>query len=427
MATVDIFNTQTQETFELEVSNSEELEIYLRRNIKFLNNNVPFGNLAKCLQLIEDDGNYLLDFSKAEELFDSIPTQNIPEAIESDLNSHALSNLGKSESSVLEEEYGIKPDKWAKVLGNNLKPFNPKLVAPKVISPWNQDGITFSKAIRSAFDANKVHYVHLGGKHSNGSMVAFDPSTKIRYLLKPGFGESSPAAGIRETPYTQSQRETAFYHASVSMDLGNYLPECQMLLFDGKEVACIKMLPDYFVNYVDFTTEDQFLGREVLENYLVSGTLHKWAVMDYVLGNVDRHSSNLMVGRPKGNSSDGNKGVTVRLIDHGSTLAGLGFDPANDPSSYLPYYLRMWSSISKFQRLIPKDRFHQMPTTSLEGEKILRNWFKDLDLVKLAWVLESYGINPQPMIARATQIHLNMANGRLDEAINKLWAGYDNL
>jgi hypothetical protein len=92
--------------------------------------------------------------------------------------------------------------------------------------------------------------------------------------------------------------------------------------------------------------------------------------MDYVLGNPDRHSQNLMIDED---------GRTLRLIDHGSALAGQSFDPAHDENSFIPYYLRAWTGMKFAQIDDAPARLRQMPTAGIDGEKALARWLRDID------------------------------------------------
>jgi len=65
-----------------------------------------------------------------------------------------------------------------------------------------------AEAVRRAVQAGQAMSVHLGGKHSKGSVVARDLKDQKNYLLKPGSGGQSTASGARDDSSSQSQRSS---------------------------------------------------------------------------------------------------------------------------------------------------------------------------------------------------------------------------
>jgi hypothetical protein len=261
---------------------------------------------------------------------------------------------------------------------------------PQDITPAHPDASETAEEVRRAFEAGTVHIAKLNGKHSGGTMIGKDPETHHLYLLKPGSGDNSPAAGVHEEDASQSRREAAFWHTADFLGLGEYMPRADLLYIDGREVAAIRMLPLTFKNLGTALKQNPSLMPHCMRPYLVSGILHKWAVMDYILGNPDRHSQNIMIDQD---------GRTLRLIDHGSAMAGRSFDPAHDENSFIPYYLRAWTGM-KFNQLDEGQKLRQMPTAGIDGEKALARWLRDIDPQRLAAKLQSYGIDPEPMVER---------------------------
>jgi hypothetical protein len=265
--------------------------------------------------------------------------------------------------------------------------------------------------VQWAIDNDAIEHVKLGGKHSSGTLLARDEDGNL-YLLKPGAGGISPAKGVGEEPASQSRREAAF--ASVAHRWGIMdVAAADLLSLDGKEVACIRMLGLDYTGLARATEEDPGLPRRVLRPYFDNGRLFRWSVLDYVLGSVDRHGNNLMV----------NEEGKVALIDHGSSFAGPGFDPANDENSFVPYYLRVWGPAKGWSKLSHEQRLKAMPSLSGPADLDFKGWFDSLDpQTEIADVLLGYGINPKPSLDRFAKIKEAMAvEPNASVAVNALW------
>jgi hypothetical protein len=285
-------------------------------------------------------------------------------------------------------------------------------MAPAEVEPGHPDAAAAAEAIKRAFDDHFVFPVELGGKHSRGSMVARDQETGVTWLLKPGVG-ATPAAGMGEDQASPSQREAAFWHVAQGWGLGGSLPETQLVRVDGREFAAIKLLPWSYRTLDKVVKEDPGRGRVLLEKYRHEGLLHKWAVLDGVLGNVDRHAQNVMVHLPDDD---------VKLIDHGSAMAGPHFDPVGDKYSFIPYYLRAWAT-TKFTALDPQAKLRVMPRVSGEVEQDLRRWLEGLSSTDLDKVLFRYGVDPGASRERLAKLKVMAIQVPVDEAVNRLWVG----
>ena len=284
-------------------------------------------------------------------------------------------------------------------------------VAKKAIALFDS-GKDVAKAITDAYTDAFVFPLKLGGKHSKGVLIARDQNTKKSYILKPGSGKQSPAAGAREELANQSRREAAFYHIAKEWGLFDFIPRCELINIEGIEYAAIQLLPWDYKTLDKEKRNDHGLPRRVLLPYLKDGALHKWATMDFVMGNPDRHGQNLMVN-PEGR---------VELIDHGSAFAGKDFDPANDEDSFIPYYLRAWA-IDSFSALSPEEKLSMTPRVSTQVAKTLEKWVFDIKESTVEAICSSYGINPQPTLDRLAIVKREVLSRPLDEAINELWVG----
>ncbi len=286
-----------------------------------------------------------------------------------------------------------------------------KLPAGTDIEPGTPDSKECAEAIRRAFKLKQVRVAHLGGKHSKGSLIARDGVTDHTYLLKPGSGGQSPAAGAAEDPSSQSRREAAFWQIAEDWGLGESVPRADLLLIDGKEYAAIEMLPFSWKGLQRKLSVDPNAGRAAFATYRDRGLIHKWAVIDYVLGNPDRHGDNLMI-------SEDDK--LLGLIDHGSAFAGPDFDPAYDRNSFVPFYLRAWAG-TKFNRLTIPQKLERMPTVNRQLQDDLRTWLDGIHADHLEGLLTRFGIDPAPTLARLAKVKTLASEKPVDEAINRLW------
>jgi hypothetical protein len=282
-------------------------------------------------------------------------------------------------------------------------------VQAQSVEPGHPDAADTADTVLRAFRDHFVLPVELGGKHSKGSLLARDQDTGETWLLKPGSGGQTPAAGAKQDPSSQSRREAAFWHMADAWHLGDSIPRADLLIIDGKEYAAIHLLP-WTYNVLDkLKKDDPGLPRNLLADYMKRGVLHRWAVLDFVLGNPDRHANNLMV-------KDGD----VKLIDHGSAMAGEGFDPAHDRYSFTPYYLRAWAP-GKFSQLGADEKLKYMPRLDRQAEENFKGWLDGLHATDLDRILYRYGVNPGPAKERLAKLKALATGKAADQAINEAW------
>jgi hypothetical protein len=285
---------------------------------------------------------------------------------------------------------------------------HPDAVQAKV-QPGVTDASETADALQRAVDDRFVLPIALGGKHSQGSLLARDESSGRTWLLKPGSGGPGPAAGAKDDPATQSRREACFWHVADKWGLGEWIPRADLVLVNGREYAAIDLLPWTYKTLDTLMDEDPNAGRTVLQPLLGPGVLHQWGALDFVLGNPDRHANNLMV-----------EGAKVRLIDHGSAMAGARFDPAHDQDSFTPYYLRAWA-VGAFSKLPPKAKLQAMPRLPEESEQKLRTWFDGLHADDLEHELLLYGVDLAPAVQRLAQLKTMLTEMPADLAVNRVW------
>ena len=321
-------------------------------------------------------------------------------------------NGGDPKEAVL-TAYGLNTPEGKKAFDNvkmlKLHKSEDVLKEPKSIVGIDNDEI--AQIIQLAYKNKEVESVSLGGKHSSGAHIAKDEDN-VNWLLKPGSGKKSPAAGVDETKGSQSRREAAF--SALAKLLGiEEVKTAHVLQVDGREVAAIQMWPMNWVNLHRAMFEDGNLSQRALEPYRRNGKMFRWSVLDYVAGNPDRHGNNLMVGP----ADEGNK---VGLIDHGSAFAGPSFDPGNDQDSFVPYYLRAWAGPG-FHGLAREEQLNQMPVLSGEADDSLREWVDSINPAELEQVLIQYGLDPGPAKARLAKIQSDPIADNMSRHINQCW------
>ncbi len=224
--------------------------------------------------------------------------------------------------------------------------------------------------------------------------------------------DPGPAAGVRETLASQSQREAAFWAVAQLWGIGDDFPRCDLLVIDGKQYACMDLLGWEYKPLEKLRDKDPAEPARDLEPYRQKGALHRWAVVDFVLGNPDRHAQNIMA----------NKKGEVKLIDHGSAFAGFGFDPSFDKNSFVPYYLRYGAPAKlNFNALSTKDKLRYMVTVSDETRQNLGAWATGLHAEQLEALLPRYGIDPRAAVERLEKVRAGISS--VDVTINRLWAG----
>lgn len=268
-------------------------------------------------------------------------------------------------------------------------------------------GESIERAVKDSF----VFPVALGGKHSNGSMLAYDEDTQTTWLLKSGSGGAGGAAGSKQDPSNPNAREAAFYYVAKEWGIEKHFPRAELVLLNDQPFAALTLLPLNYKNLDEREREAPGIARRILHPFLHDGTLHQWAVIDYVLGNPDRHGQNVMVN-PK---------QDVRLIDHGSAFAGDMFDPAHDQNSFVPYYLRAWHLEGSFNQKSSDEKLKGLPRVAPQVAHQLAEWIGSINADKLTEICKRYGINWEPTLTRLGKLQVAASNEPADLAINKLW------
>jgi len=278
------------------------------------------------------------------------------------------------------------------------------------IAAAHSEGNDVADEVRRAFNDHFVFEVTLSGKHSDGTLLAHDEKTGHAWLLKPGSGGQSSAAGANEDPSTQAAREALFYHVAKTWGLYDSFPRAELLLLNGKQFAALRFLGQDFKTLGKLEDTDPSAGRRVFAPYLNDGRLHEWAVLYFILGETDAHAQNCLV------NADG----LVQFIDHGAAIAGSDFDPANDHKSFVPCFLRAWGS-KNFNNLPVEKKLASMPTVSKQVGTQLTAWLNSIHADELEAILYRYGSNPAACLDRLAKVKTVAAEIGVDAGINRLW------
>jgi hypothetical protein len=276
------------------------------------------------------------------------------------------------------------------------------------ITPGHPSAEDVVKVLIKSKEAGMVYKVNLGGKYSGHTKIFKDPDTGMLWLMKPGTNEISPALGINEERATQAQREAAFYAVAQEIGLGMSIPRVYLVKFNGVYVAVMPFLPLDFKSIESYKKQDPNKITWVFEKYRKSGLLHMWAVLEWILGSVDSHGNNVLM------SEDG----SVALIDHGSTFAGKSFNPAMDPNSFTPFYLR-YRVPKGFKKLDPDQKLSKLPILDYRLDNYIKNWLFSIDPFKIERIIKEFGINPEPSIERLEDLRRH--EGSLSDYVNFLW------
>lgn len=274
------------------------------------------------------------------------------------------------------------------------------------------EGEDVAEMVRRAFKDSFVFPVALGGKHSKGSLLAYDNETRTTWLLKSGSGGAGGAAGSVQDPSNPNAREAAWYHIAKQWGIDHWFPRAEELVIDGRLFAALTLLATTFSTLDREEKKEPGTSRRVLLQLMHDGVLHQWATMDYVCGNPDRHGQNVMVD-PKGN---------VKLIDHGSAFAGPAFDPAHDQNSFVPYYLRAWALDDNFAQMSTQDKLKILPRVSEAVARRLSKWIADIQPETLEMICSRYGIDPKSTLDRLARLKAEIVTLPADLAVNQLWS-----
>lgn len=260
------------------------------------------------------------------------------------------------------------------------------------VTPGTSTARDLAKQIEEAFNAGRYKDVDIGGKSSAGSqMVKTLDGTP--YLIKYDTGELSPAQGVDEEDASQPQREAAFFQLVKYFGLADNVPRTELMQINGRQAAVIGVLRGYSSSEEVRQQQGIDLLAEFFHPYLENGRIHQWAATDYLLGNPDRHGGNILIG----------PNDEIALIDHGSAFAGRSFNPALDPYSFIPFYLRVFR-YDGFMTASPAEKLRRMPSLSKGTDAIVAAWVNNIQEGPIAQICDEYQIDPTAIIERLRRL-----------------------
>jgi Phosphatidylinositol 3- and 4-kinase len=265
-------------------------------------------------------------------------------------------------------------------------------VIPRDVQPLFAKDKGTAEAIQQAYAKRLVFDISLGGKYSNGAAIALDPENERAWLLKPEVSKQSPAAGVNDLPVSKSKREAAFSEIASLVGDGDQFAKATVVFLDGHETAAIELADTDYKNipFLQKKPTGEQGVIDIFKDYQDSGQMWQWSFLDYVLGNTDRHSNNILIDPET---------EDVKLIDHGGAFAGDGFNPGGDSKTFIPYYLRS-DAPKGFNTLPPEAKLRYLAKPSAVQETQFLNWLNSIDETRVFQILREYGIDIEPFKRR---------------------------
>jgi len=277
--------------------------------------------------------------------------------------------------------------------------------------PLTPRGKELAEAACRGVEARAVRGLESPGKTTAEAMVITDPETDLCVLAKPEPSQAPAPHGVGPG-VPCSAREEGFRALAEVLGLHKFVPPTAAAQANGSLWTLVAMLPPEYRPLTRWKAHAPGAERAILNAYREEGTLHMWAVLDWVAGNADRHAGNIMA------NADGD----VQLIDHGSSMSDELFDPAGDPSVFIPFYLRAWGSGKRMEH---ERALSLMPSVTPEVARALGSWILSIDAGSVhAAVAGTCGFEA----ARACLDRLAALQGavagtnlKADEVVNGLW------
>ena len=282
-------------------------------------------------------------------------------------------------------------------------------------APRTARGEDMALAANRALEAGKARTLENPGKFTSEALVLEDPETQGRRILAKPEPKRAPMPQGVEPGMSCSDREEAFAALAGVLGLGSFVPKAGSALDgEGNPWALIEMLPPEFRSIQRWRQASPGSEKAIFDKHLRDGSLHMWAVLDWVAGSCDRHGGNILA------DSDGN----VSLIDNGSSMADELFNPAGDHATFIPYYLRYCGAKRTAQ---PEDTLSKMPLPPPEVSDAVGGWVLGIDpAAVMAAVAPACGMG----IARAVLGRLVALQAAVSKSaepacavVNALWAG----
>lgn len=233
--------------------------------------------------------------------------------------------------------------------------------------------------------AKRHHEIKVdNGAFSEGTMIADHPTYgKVR--LKPAAdifheGDKPDAPRAQNSVHREAMVHDLFHN---HLGLGEHQHHVGMVHHKGSLFSVHEQLHNHSTlrEYDNKKThEDAPSTYDMLTEHHKSGASHKMAIGDYIVGNQDRHSGNVMV------HNSGGSGKPLQLIDHGHALP-----PRNEVDGHFPAYARE-------HKHIPQTEHHER----------LKSWVNGLDENKIHAHIKSRGFSDKV----ADGVHYRIRNAK---------------
>lgn len=301
------------------------------------------------------------------------------------------------EEELWQDEY-VNRYKEKSTLANNSK--------TKDINFISLESAEAARDIREALSKKSFTAAGVGEGHDNKYYIYGERS----WFLKKSEVQPQPFSGYQQFDHSTSRREYAFYSVAKVLGLDHFIPETHLITIGDQEWIATELMPKEYNNF-----REGVFSQEVIKNSLtqknVHGDLHRWAILDFIAGNPDRHAGNLLMNNTTGD---------IKLIDHGSSMCGKDFSPNNDYYSFVAYYLRFTTS-GGYYYFSKNPLINKMPQVPEDTDRELARWAMSIDTNALSDLLTDHGFDPETFVNRLELVQNLENNLNFSNYINKLW------
>lgn len=206
-------------------------------------------------------------------------------------------------------------------------------------------------------------------------------------------------------------RATAFCKIADAWGLGHFVCTAAKVMLDDHPYLAEQPCPTRCRSLADLEQEASGFARLALAPLLSSGALHRWAVLDFVLGNGDRTAEAVRVDPDRG---------TAFLVSNGGAFAET-FSPPTDQRSFLPAYMTVWGP-ERWTCLSPAEKRRAWPAAEALEEE-LGGWLAGLSEEPVKTVCAERGLDVMPVLGRLTGLNEQAKVAGFGEALARAWCG----
>lgn len=230
---------------------------------------------------------------------------------------------------------------------------------------------------------------------ANGTLYARDPETGSEWMLRP-----CPTA----------PKAAAFAEIAEAWGLGHYVLGAAVVAVDDQPYLAERLAPRDMVTLGDQGRCSVNSPRMSLDPVLQDGSLHRWAVLDYVLGNPDRPPSSVLVSERRAAYLIRNEGAFAET-----------FQPALDPRCFAPAYMTVWGP-SGWANLGVYEKRAAWPGMAGSAEATV-TWFGNQSEEPVKLTCARRGLASEGPLGRLRHLRERAAVEGLDRALREVWCG----